>query len=1116
VHQRVLSPKANHAAPARSPAPALAPAGRAQGSLGSDFGHDFGHDVGHVHGSPGHNFGRIQVHADRSEREADAIAENLLAPRPSLVNAAGPVAGPGPLSGLPVAADRVAHVRAALSGGESLPRDLRDRFEPVLGTDLGAVRLHHGPRASLAAEALRAKAFAAGPHVVFGAGRYAPQTQAGLRLLAHELAHVVQQGVAGAARVDRANAADPRLPATQAEALADAAAAAADITAALASLGHAADLRSKNVPALVAQEGLILRPLTPRHDATVATPAAPNPPINFFTGQVDYTDSVLLPGPATHTIDAARTKISIRARNHANVDLALPAGDIGQRIVAAVSEVAHTRAARKTAGALTVFDRYRASFNALYQQAPFTGMSDQSDVTLSSRGPKTERSRKVFEAIHDQDPAFAAAYDANSGGIKEKVDTYTGPEGLNLLNSPGLQRLRAVFFPLATPVPAAGYAAFRAAITAVAMTLTAEDRAEVDRSGDWQLLLDAHLTTAAHRDEIKDIIRTATPPAAPGAAPAAAPPAAAPPGGPVNPQTFVNSVRLDGPAAPVPAIGRTLPVTLTPKSGQANPAVAVSSQVTVTPAASVVGPNVSPATAWPNAAVSGAPFTPVIAVTGPIGLDAELALVNGPAGLAPAAPIPKLHFVLDDQRRANIAAGWQPAVDFNDGARQSLFVAASVPRYVGGSQILDVKATMPVAPNANPGLTMSIEAVVRRGGAPVAGPVRGVYPPIAAESNPVNLVFPAPAVIPAGGDHVEVHTSLLDATGAVISARVTAMTILPDAAYPQADAETAWTDDEAHLHSAVAGGFIAFLAAGAGAAPGLSGQIDRPGHAGKVIIHPMVERHDSAAYVAAEHGGVPRPSQAAYVAKTPPYHPHPDPAHTLVLDRGAGGWRLTGRPIYPGTFILLNRTPDVTMGVPRRPDDDLQTLAVHESTHFLDPDAITPIQSYKTEFRAYWTDGRFGPPNLPTAPNPGDFAAEFDPTIPPPGPKSPRANRIFREIYDDTVLYPYCKPNYDANTNHFREQVDSYLVPDGINLILSRQLDRLRSRFNAGVGASFAAFRTQVRAFFGVGPPPAGGALSPDEKDFVVRSRAWRDTVDNLAGATGAQKAALKNDMGIP
>ena len=227
------------------------------------------------------------------------------------------MADPGPVSGLPVAADRVAHVRAAMSGGEPLPRDLRDRFEPVLGTDLGVVRLHRGPRASLAAEALRAKDFASGPHVVFGAGRYAPGTQPGLRLLAHELAHGVQQEAAGAARIDRANAADPRLPATRAEALADAASAAADILTALASLGRAADLPSKNVPALVAREGLNLRPLTPRDDATVATQAVPHPPVNFFTGDVDYSDSVLLADSATHAIDASRTKISIRALDSA-------------------------------------------------------------------------------------------------------------------------------------------------------------------------------------------------------------------------------------------------------------------------------------------------------------------------------------------------------------------------------------------------------------------------------------------------------------------------------------------------------------------------------------------------------------------------------------------------------------------------------------------------------------------------------------------------------------------------------------------------------------------------------------------------------------------------------
>jgi hypothetical protein len=235
----------------------------------------------------------------------------------------------------------------------------------------------------------------------------------------------------------------------------------------------------------------------------------------------------------------------------------------------------------------------------------------------------------------------------------------------------------------------------------------------------------------------------------------------------------------------------------------------------------------------------------------------------------------------------------------------------------------------------------------------------------------------------------------------------------------------------------------------------------------------------------------------------------------VVLGTGAGGWTVSGVAAYPGTFILLDRTPDVTFATPRRPDDELQIYAIHEATHFLDPGAVTPIQQYRTEFRAYWMDGRFGPPTKALAP-PGQFDARFDPTIPPPGPKSPRANRIFRETYDNPVLYPFCKPNYDANTGHFREQVDAYLVPDGINLILSAQLDNLQARFAAGIGASFAIFRTGVQGFFGVGPPPPGGKLSPAERAFVKQSRAWRDQVDGLAGATGPQKATLKTDMGIP
>ncbi|HEX6674949.1 MAG TPA: DUF4157 domain-containing protein [Actinomycetes bacterium] len=98
---------------------------------------------------------------------------------------------------------------------------LRAFMEARLGYDLGHVRVRTDAAAAAAAAALDADAFAVGGDVVFGAGRYEPGTSEGRRLLAHELAHAVQQrdhpGV-GAAR-----AAGLRVdPSEQAEHAADA------------------------------------------------------------------------------------------------------------------------------------------------------------------------------------------------------------------------------------------------------------------------------------------------------------------------------------------------------------------------------------------------------------------------------------------------------------------------------------------------------------------------------------------------------------------------------------------------------------------------------------------------------------------------------------------------------------------------------------------------------------------------------------------------------------------------------------------------------------------------------------------------------------------------------
>src|SRR3954452_20226605 len=76
--------------------------------------------------------------------------------------------------------------------GRPLPAGFRTAAEGVLGTDLAHVRVHSDAEAHRLADPQRARAHAYRPHIVFGAGRYAPDTRDGRRLLAHELAHVLQ------------------------------------------------------------------------------------------------------------------------------------------------------------------------------------------------------------------------------------------------------------------------------------------------------------------------------------------------------------------------------------------------------------------------------------------------------------------------------------------------------------------------------------------------------------------------------------------------------------------------------------------------------------------------------------------------------------------------------------------------------------------------------------------------------------------------------------------------------------------------------------------------------------------------------------------------------------
>jgi Domain of unknown function (DUF4157)/Lipase (class 3) len=87
------------------------------------------------------------------------------------------------------------HVAGELERLQGRPLDASTRrfMESRFGHDFSRVRVHAGADAGGLASALGARAFTAGRDIVFGPSLYAPQTDSGLRLLSHELAHVVQQ-----------------------------------------------------------------------------------------------------------------------------------------------------------------------------------------------------------------------------------------------------------------------------------------------------------------------------------------------------------------------------------------------------------------------------------------------------------------------------------------------------------------------------------------------------------------------------------------------------------------------------------------------------------------------------------------------------------------------------------------------------------------------------------------------------------------------------------------------------------------------------------------------------------------------------------------------------------
>jgi len=84
-------------------------------------------------------------------------------------------------------------VRSRLGPGEPLDSGVRSRMSAAFGTGFSHVRVHTGGEAAALSDEMNARAFTVGEHVAFSPGEYDPHSTVGQALIAHELAHVVQQ-----------------------------------------------------------------------------------------------------------------------------------------------------------------------------------------------------------------------------------------------------------------------------------------------------------------------------------------------------------------------------------------------------------------------------------------------------------------------------------------------------------------------------------------------------------------------------------------------------------------------------------------------------------------------------------------------------------------------------------------------------------------------------------------------------------------------------------------------------------------------------------------------------------------------------------------------------------
>jgi hypothetical protein len=139
-----------------------------------------------------------------AERRAHEVMERLALQEPLATSfsgasiqrstAAAPSGGAIGREGGQLDAGAQHEIESARGGGRPLHDDVRTSMESAFGASLRHVRVHDDPKAASLSRSMSATAFTTGSDIFFGAGAYDPSSAQGRHVLAHELAHVVQNG----------------------------------------------------------------------------------------------------------------------------------------------------------------------------------------------------------------------------------------------------------------------------------------------------------------------------------------------------------------------------------------------------------------------------------------------------------------------------------------------------------------------------------------------------------------------------------------------------------------------------------------------------------------------------------------------------------------------------------------------------------------------------------------------------------------------------------------------------------------------------------------------------------------------------------------------------------